>query len=447
MPRSYDSPLQLLPYPGGKRFAFTIIDDTDAATLESVRPVYEYLHSLGLRTTKTVWAIEPESPPSDPRDAGDTLERAEYADYIRLLRSRGFEIALHNVSAGNNTRTRIESGMERFRQVLGEYPAINVHHEKNRENVYFDFAQTGGERPPLFQTALLRCLHRVVRPNGRPAAASAHACVGQDERSPYFWGDLCRTRIKYVRTNVFFRDLNTIKCNPWMPYSSPHTPFVRHWFDSSNGQDAECFNSILSQPNIQALKDECGCSILYTHFGKGFVQDGKGGPDLNPETKRRLQVIAGDADGWYATAGEILDRLLAFQRLAVLPLEAGAAIANRNPFDVDSVTLRARPGYVYCDAAGGAVAADPRGLIVLPGLAAGRTVVLLRQEACNALRPWHQRSGHPVRLDVETLARKFTGWRKEQSHGAAPAIPPVTSMVAPTAAMAQSKGNSGVTRD
>lgn len=38
-----------LPFPDGKRFVFTIIDDTDVATLSNVKPVYDLLHECGLR--------------------------------------------------------------------------------------------------------------------------------------------------------------------------------------------------------------------------------------------------------------------------------------------------------------------------------------------------------------------------------------------------------------
>ena len=40
-------------FPNGKRFAFTILDDTDVATLANVRPIYRLLEEVGMRTTKT----------------------------------------------------------------------------------------------------------------------------------------------------------------------------------------------------------------------------------------------------------------------------------------------------------------------------------------------------------------------------------------------------------
>src|SRR6185436_5946929 len=45
------------PFPGGARFAFTVMDDTDVATVENIRPIYRLFESLGMRTTKTVWPV------------------------------------------------------------------------------------------------------------------------------------------------------------------------------------------------------------------------------------------------------------------------------------------------------------------------------------------------------------------------------------------------------
>ena len=44
-------------FPGGARFAFTVMDDTDVATVDNVLPIYRLLESLGMRTTKTVWPV------------------------------------------------------------------------------------------------------------------------------------------------------------------------------------------------------------------------------------------------------------------------------------------------------------------------------------------------------------------------------------------------------
>ena len=400
------SEIGLLPYPDGKTFAFTIVDDTDMATLESVRPIYDFLFSLGLKTTKTVWVQSLESVPARAADRGDTLERAEYAAYIRLMRQRGFEIALHNVRSQSTPRPEIVAGIERFKELLGEYPRINVHHEKNRENLYFGFAQAGGPRPAPFRTLVFRALYRLLDGTRARTVWGNQGCSGEDPESPYFWGDVCRNKIPYVRSNVFFRDLNTLKSNPLIPYASRETPYVNYWFDSSNGQDVRCFNSILSGRHIARLKCERGCSILYTHFGMGFVHVNGSRLELNPETRERLHTISGDGDGWYAPAGEVLDRLLAFQRVTVFPLPGGAVFTNRNPFDLRAVTIQGVPHRTYHDLNNGSLTCDQRGIMVLPTLTGGQSVALVRGDAAADARRWYESHGHDLYLDFREAAEK-----------------------------------------
>ena len=46
-------------WPGGRDFAFTVIDDPDAQTLGDSREAYGLLKDLGFRTTKAIWVVEP----------------------------------------------------------------------------------------------------------------------------------------------------------------------------------------------------------------------------------------------------------------------------------------------------------------------------------------------------------------------------------------------------
>ena len=397
----------VLPYPDGKAFAFTIIDDTDGSTLETVRPIYDYLFSLGLRTTKTVWVRCPIAPPQDHRDTGDTLETPGYAEYVRLLRDRGFEIALHNISSASSKRADTKAGLAAFAQILGELPTINIHHEKNLENMYFEFAQSGRHLPAPFRTAFFRRLHKVVCHGRRTLLSPDHGCSGENPHSDYFWGDLCKSTIKYVRTNVFFPDLNTLKCSPMMPYSLAETPLVNYWFDSSNGQDVLHFNSILSDRNIERLRTERGCSILYTHFGKGFVQRTEGNWELNAETRSRLQAVAGYAQGWYAPVTEILDRLLAFQKITVLPLPGGILIRNLNDFPIHSITLHTVPGRECCDLLGGRFTADRAGQLIIPVLASGAVIAILGCEAAEHATRWNGDTRSGLLADLTKVGRKL----------------------------------------
>jgi len=397
--------VRLLPYPDGKCFAFSIIDDTDESTLEAVRVIYDFLYSLGLRTTKTVWVRTPNLRPEQKADAGDTLENEDYADYVRHLRQRGFEIALHNVSSASNKRAHIAAGLAQFRQIVGDPPKINVHHEKNLENIYFEFAQSGRHLRAPFRTSFFNSLHHLLGRGPSKDAVSTHGCSGEDPQSDYFWGDICKANFQYVRTNVFFPDLNTLKCSPAMPYSLPETPYVNSWFDSSNGQDVHCFNSILSDRNIERLRRERGCCILYTHFGKGFVERTNGTPELNAETQRRLQAIAGHADGWYAPVIDILDRLLAFQQVTVLALAGGVLITNHNDFPIHSVTLLAAPGATFCDLAGRQFMADNNGTLVIPSLPAATSVAVVTSAFAMHAKRWNEDARGGFLTDLTKIAR------------------------------------------
>ena len=55
--------MRRLAFPDGRQFAFTIMDDTDVATVANVGPIYRLLSDIGMRTTKTVC---PQQPSVDP---------------------------------------------------------------------------------------------------------------------------------------------------------------------------------------------------------------------------------------------------------------------------------------------------------------------------------------------------------------------------------------------
>lgn len=46
-------------WPNNKKFASTIVDDTDNGTIENTKPIYDFLYEHGLIITKTVWVYPP----------------------------------------------------------------------------------------------------------------------------------------------------------------------------------------------------------------------------------------------------------------------------------------------------------------------------------------------------------------------------------------------------
>src|SRR5579859_5667634 len=61
-------------WPNERQFAFTIVDDTDSATIQNVKPVYDLLTDLQMRTTKTAWVFHDGS----GEEQGSSCEQPEY---------------------------------------------------------------------------------------------------------------------------------------------------------------------------------------------------------------------------------------------------------------------------------------------------------------------------------------------------------------------------------
>jgi hypothetical protein len=124
------------------------------------------------------------------------------------------------------------------------------------------------------------------------------------EGDEYFWGDICRLRIKYFR-NFVFQGVNTLKKCPIMPYHDPQRPLVNYWFASSNGAWAKDFNRCLSEPNQDRLEAEAGACIMYTHFVNGFSE----GKAINPRFEQLMRRLS-QKNGWFVPVATLLDFLL-----------------------------------------------------------------------------------------------------------------------------------------
>jgi hypothetical protein len=270
-------------WPQGKRFAFTVVDDTDFSTVTNTKPVYEFLEDEGFHTTKTVWVFPAEGKAST---GGHSLERSEYCDWIQSLQERGFEIGLHGVSDGSSMRERTAAGLERFRELLRGDPSIHVNHVRQREAMYWGASRLD---PPL----------RWLYERYRRSRGDCDYC-GDESASPYFWGDLCRKRVRYVR-NFVFREINTLKADPLMPYHDPRRPFVARWFSASYGAGVTDFCNLISEANQDRLAEEGGACIVYTHFADGFTP--------LPERFKRLLRRLASLDGWFVPATTLLDHV------------------------------------------------------------------------------------------------------------------------------------------
>ena len=270
-------------WPDNKKFAFSIVDDTDHAKLDNVELLYAYLAKLEIFTTKTVWVY-----PSRDRFTGETLKDDAYLKFIQKLQAQGFEIAFHGAGSGDFFREEIEQALVFYKDKLGAYPRLHTNHANNSDNIYW------GRKRFSSQFQSLMRLNK-----GR------NGFHGEDEQSVHFWGDLAKEKIEYMR-NYTFNEINTLRCDPYMPYRDPVKPYSNYWFSSSDGHTLPCFLKLMDKKNIDLLEKQGGLSIVYTHFGCGF-QDKNG--VLNKEFKEKMAYLS-TKNGWFAPASEILDYML-----------------------------------------------------------------------------------------------------------------------------------------
>lgn len=275
-------------YPNNKRFAFTILDDSDGGSVEAVKPMYDLLYELGMRTTKAAWPLRG-SEGSRNYQSAQTLEDESYREFIVGLRDRGFEIAWQGATMESSTRERTLQGLARFREVMGHYPRVHANYSFNRENLYW-----GPERvdQPLLKAVVQRA-----------APTPAGYFLGHVEDSAFWWGDACLEHIDYVR-NLTFDDVNLRKVNPSMPYQDPSRQWVKWWFSCSDAEDCSEFNHLLRPDRQDKLEQEGGFCIVATHFAKGFVRNGK----VDRLARKRLEALAARG-GWFVPVSTLLDHL------------------------------------------------------------------------------------------------------------------------------------------
>lgn len=273
-------------WPEGKAFAFTIFDDPDSQTLEEGREVYSLIRDAGLRTTKGVWPVRG---PREPSDHGGTCAEPDYRAWVMQLQSEGFEVGLHNATLHTSTREETIAALERFRDYFGSYPSSMANHYYSDEGIYWGDARVSGSVRLLYN-ALTRW-------------KNSGKYFGHVSGHPYFWGDLCRDRIRYVR-NFAFAEINTLAACPFMPYHDPARPYVNQWYACSEGSNRLTFNQRIAEKEQDRLEEEGGACIMYTHFGHGYTE----GNSLNPRF-RELITRLGRKNGWFVPVTQLLDYL------------------------------------------------------------------------------------------------------------------------------------------
>jgi hypothetical protein len=270
-------------WPGGKTFAFTVFDDPDGDTLSARRHVYPLLYDLGILTSKAVWPI---GPLRETNSDGETCADPDFRRDAQQLQDKGFEISYHSAAPHSCTRAEVIQSLEDFRSYFGSYPVTMANHY-NADAMYWGQARlTGPVRRGIY--------------NAMTLGKNRTRFSGQVETSPHFWGDHCREKIGYCR-NLVYREINTLKACPLMPYHDPARPYVKEWFSSAEGAVCSSFNKTISEANQDQLEAEGGLCIMYTHFGKGFVEDGK----IN-QRFRDLMTRLSKKNGWFVPVSTML---------------------------------------------------------------------------------------------------------------------------------------------
>jgi len=281
-------------WPKGHDFAFTVFDDPDGQSFETTQLVYSFLCDLGFRTTIGVWPLDIRR---KPNSGGETCSNPEYRAFLQHLQSIGFEIGFHNAAPHSTTREETAEGLRLFQAYFGKSPAAMANHY-NAEAIYWGPARLTGWRRTLYNLVTLG------RTRGK--------WFGHVESHPSFWGDICHEQIRYCR-NFVYSDIDTLHMDPWMPYFDPLRPYVRSWYSASEGHNAPAFLKTLSVANQDRLEAEGGASIMYTHFGHGYVHGG----ELIPEFRKTMERLA-RRKGWFVPVSDLLDFLADAKGLTIL---------------------------------------------------------------------------------------------------------------------------------
>lgn len=293
-----------LPFGVSAECAIVITDDTDGFQFETTDPVYDLLDSLGVCVTKTIWVFDP--PNRDPERYGLSWANATYRRWVHEKIERGHEITLHSATSGHDPRAVTLAAYDTLHALLGDYPRLEIFHTNNREALYW-----GAKRIPNPVLSRLYALR-----------SDAHF-EGDEPESEYYWLDVARDRVRYLRTYTS-NDTDTWAINPSMPYEDERTPGAPLWFASSNGRTGEEFVTLLSAENVEALKRANGVSVVYTHFAADFTRPGPDRRRVRGDVRETLTRCATDPTVAFVPAGDMLDRM----RLAQL-VKRGLAAGER----------------------------------------------------------------------------------------------------------------------
>lgn len=298
------------------RAGIAIADDPDNGTFKAFRKVYDFLLDLRFPTTRAMWVYPNEQktgiPNLDARFYAPLLTEKKCLDYCRKLHEHGFEICLHGASSGNNPREKTIEALHYLENNISGCTSY-ICHSKNAENLYWDT-----------KVAHLKILQYLL------GLYTSNHCFGEISCSPYFWGDVCREKIKYIRL-FRTRSLNTLAFNPSMPYHIFDKPYVNFWYSATKGYIPNLFKP----ENLEKLCEENGLGILYQYLHK-YVDSSN---EINPAVKEGLIRVAEHSKIIIKPVSWMLDRLKQFQLLFTLDSNGETYLINASRKAVKSIQI------------------------------------------------------------------------------------------------------------
>jgi hypothetical protein len=291
--------------PGRHEAGIAITDDPDNGQFSGFKTIYDLLKRLRLPVTRAMWAFERSEPTGTPplpiTFFAPTLSDRQCLAYCKELQSCGFEICLHGASSGNNTRERTAAAIEFIHREIGPLRTF-ICHSKNAENLYWDRKCA----PSPFLTFLV-------------GKYVANECFGEVEGSRYFWGDICRNTVSYIRL-FRTRQTNTLAFNPSMPYHDFSKPFVNFWFSASKGY----LPRLCDPRRIDDLCAQRGAGIFYQYLHKYVDSNGA----IDPRVQDTFERLAGDGRLLVMPVSGLLDRLRQARRVFLVSHRGKAFLIN-----------------------------------------------------------------------------------------------------------------------
>jgi hypothetical protein len=302
--------------PGNYQAAIAITDDPDNSSFESFKTMYDFLLNIDFPTTRAMWVYnnsEPTgTPPLQVKFTAPLLSELECLKYCKELSRRGFEICLHGASCGNNNRIRMIDALNFLSKEIAWSP-MYICHSKNAENLYWDS-----------KTANSNLEKKILQ------MYTKNRCFGEIADSQYFWGDICREKINFIRM-FRTRSLNTLNFNPSMPYHDFSKPFVNYWFSATKGY----IPTLFTEANINSLCEQNGVSILYQYLHK-YVDFNN---SIQIDVKNVLEKIANDKRILKKPASYVLQRLKQMQNIQVINHNDFTYLLNTSNKAVESVQI------------------------------------------------------------------------------------------------------------